>query len=423
MGKTLLTERAVVLAKLQAAVGTPAVPSPITDALLASEPDYSIDPTVLERNFTRQDLSPFPHLIGRKLASFSFTAEVRGNGRQSSGEAVDQPVLARLLAACGYELLEMDGSDANVAPVVPDAKNPATTPEITWAASGTLEAAVTSPVLYTLSVGAGGSVTIKSNNPAVDDLGASGTAGGTLTSGTAIDLGNSGFSVTPTFTGTVPSGAVFRVLVLPKGLKMKPISDNQPAITVEGYFDGLKHRLTDAHGTFTINAEAGNYATIEFTFTGQYHPTVDEDMPTNAVYETTLPSQVELANLTWGSNRELVVNAFTFDQANNIVPRPDVNGSDGYRGVRITSRAPEGGIDPEATLEADAPMWADFAAATAKHFVMNIGTQPGNTVVVHGPWVQTNELGYGDRDGIRTYDLGVLFKRFNGDDEVLFYFV
>jgi hypothetical protein len=421
LGNPLLTRKAVVLAGVQSGVGVPATLTAAANAIQVTDPDFSVDPTLLERKFTSPDLSPFQHLIGRKLSTIKFTTEVRGNGLEQSGILTDAPKLATLLRGCGYVLTAMTGAGGDsVAPVISDSKNPATTPAITWVVGGTLGAGITKPVLYTITKGATTAVVITNNDNATDSGAGSAT---TIASGTPLTLSTaSGVTVTPTFTGSIPTGAVFYVLVLPKGIKATPVSSGQELLTIEAYFDGLKHKLTDAMGTFTITAEAGGYSTIEFTFTGSFNNVVDAAVPASPVFEVQLPQQVELGNLTWGSVDGIVVQAFSYDQQNTITPRPDVNSQDGYKGSRITDRQPSGKINPEATLEADQPFWADFAAAKAKHFMMQVGTSVGNQVCFHGPVVQTSQMAYGDRDGIRTYEIDLLFKRNLGNDEFNFYF-
>lgn len=419
MGSTLLTQKAVVLAKIQTAVGSPATLSAALDAIQVADPVFGVDPTVLERNFTSKDLSPFPHLIGRKLASMSFTTEMRGNGLQQSGVLADQPRLARLLQACGFSVAAMSAAASCLGPIVPDAGNSAAVPAIAWATAGTLAVGHTKPVMYTITKGATNTITITNNDNTIDP----GTgASTTIASGTAVVLGACGVTITPTFTGTIPTGSIFRVIVFPKGIKVLPISEDQLPITLEAYFDGIKHTITDAFGTFSVNAEAGGYATLEFTFTGNYVAPTGAALP-DPTFETTLPQQVENAALTWGGATDLVVAAWTYDQQNTIVPRPDVNSPDGYKGSRITSRAPAGGMDPEAMLVAEGDFWGDFATAKSKLFQARVGSTPGNVVMMVGPVVQTSDVAYGDRDGLRTFDLSLLFKRLNGNDEIGFYFV
>jgi hypothetical protein len=183
------------------------------------------------------------------------------------------------------------------------------------------------------------------------------------------------------------------------------------------YFDGTRHELNGAFGTFSIDAVAGNYATIKFSFTGQYVALVDAAIPATT-QETTLPAVVELAQLILGNNTfQPTVDKFTYDQANTITPRPDVNSSNGYNGVRLTDRKPKGGIDPEATLVADYDWWATFAASTSTALTIRIGSTAGNRILLNAPAVQYTGLTYADRSGIRTYAAGLDFVGVSGDDE------
>ena len=71
----LLSKRALLLAKIETTPGTDALPVPALDAILVADPEFSIDPNILERDFVSSDLSPFEHIIGRKLASITFTTD------------------------------------------------------------------------------------------------------------------------------------------------------------------------------------------------------------------------------------------------------------------------------------------------------------------------------------------------------------
>jgi hypothetical protein len=211
-------------------------------------------------------------------------------------------------------------------------------------------------------------------------------------------------------------------MVLPVGTIMKPRSTGHETLTLYMYRDGLLFKLLAAMGTFSIEAKAGEIAKITFNFSGQWVAPVDAALPTTAVYPDLNPPQVELANLTWGSNVNLTTEQFTIDGQVSVVQRPDVNSAQGYAGARIADRAPEGGFNPEATLEADEPFWATFVAARAKFFTARVGTAIGNQCAIMGPRTQTSEIGFGDRDGIMTYEKSIKFRRWNGDDELMFHF-
>jgi hypothetical protein len=412
MTTPLLTRKAIVLAKLETTYNIDSIPSAATDGILVEAPEFVADPTILERNFTRNDLSMLAHTVGRKLAKLSFTTELRGNGKQNSGVISDVPVIARLFQACGFAL---SGHSAPFPSVVFEVGDEATI--VAWATGGTLTN--TDLVCYYITV---------------DTLGPSGTAKVTVTSDTAgegsvsaiittaapITLGTHGLTVTPVFTGSLAAGQRWCVWLMPASSVLDPVSDIFSSLTLYAYYDGTLHACTGALGTFTIDATGGQFAKIKWEFTGQYVPMVDAAL-VNPVFERTLPPQVQLARLNI-DNFPAVVNAVTFAMGNVIQPRPDVNGSDGYNGVRLTSRKPTGGIDPEATLVASHDFWGRLAGAARMPFQMRVGNVVGNTVWMLAPCVQYDKMTYKDRVGLRVFDAGLAFSRVNGNDEVRFVF-
>jgi hypothetical protein len=240
-----------------------------------------------------------------------------------------------------------------------------------------------------------------------------------VTTATPFAVGTKGLTITPTFTGSLVIGQKWVVWIMPSGLLLQPISDNFESITLAMHKDGLLHQMPGSFGTFEVTAEAGNFATVKWTFTGTYDAAVDDPNP-SPTFETTLPEQVQLARL-WVNQFNAIVQRFTFNQANDIQIRPDVSSSDGYKGTRIVSRKPEGGIDPEADLVANNDFWGQFASATRMPFQMRVGIDPGNTIWVFAPNTQYSGMTYQDRNGIMAFDAGLRFARSTGNDEILFY--
>ncbi len=421
----LLTKRALMLAKVETTCGVDANPTPTDDAILVSEPDYTTDPQVLERDFVSNDLSKFEDIIGRVVAGFTFTMDVRGNGIQNSGLVADAPKLATVLQGCGYVLEPMDGGVSNVSDVIANKLNDPAAPAVAWDATGSV-VTVNNPVLYTIEVTTAGAsgvaeVTITNNNTDEDDLSAA--VSEVITTATPLNLGGSGATLTPTWTGNLSLGDKWQAQVWPTGVKARPTSDAFDALTLVQYRDGIEHRGLAGMGTFTIDATAGEYATASFQFTTTFIDAVDTPLPSNPVYETTLPPQVEISYLSWGGKTDLFAESWSFDQGNELNPRLDVNAPQGYLGTRITDRAPSGGFTPEMQLEADASFWADFLAGRAKTFSVRVGTERGNMVCIFAPNAQTSEQPYTDRNGVIALDKSVNFKRGNsGDDEIIFVF-
>lgn len=421
---TRLTKKAVLLFKKQTAVGTEIATSAATDALEISEPEYAIDPTILERNNVADDLSPFAHVIGRKQATISFTTEFKGNGKAQSGVLTDAPMLARLMEVAGYALSATNTLATRVTDAVADFDNSASAPAVTFTKGGA--PTLTKPIMYTMTVSTGGAsgvaqVTVRGNDEVLDET-LTDPAVTVTTAVTAVPLGASGATIMLTWTGTLIINTRYRFVVWPVGILAKPISESQPVGTARLYLDGLLHKMTDARADFSITAEAGNYGSLQFELQGNFSPAADTATPGGVVYDTTLPPQVEFSNLTWGSQRDLVAAQWTFEQQNTLTPRPDVNADEGVKGVRITARAPQGGFTPEATLEADHPFWDEIERGKCQTFFSKVGQTVGNQCAVFMPKAQLSALPYGDRDGIRTYDASFRCTRNVGNDEVLFWF-
>lgn len=529
----LLTRRAVLQIAIESAYRTEAAVG-ANDAIYVEDPNYELDINVLERNFARDDLSPLATIVGRRLASMTFTTELKSNGNPLTGNASQAALITRLFRASGYSMTEMPGpgvstvftvgvhnnlveweqssgdpaTDTLTIDDVPTADEEVVIGDITYiwkaapanpyevdigadasssaanlraainggAGSGTAYGAGTVAHPDVVATGAGGSVIVTANYPgtwgnsivATTDMatagdwggagvlagganaasntdviayhlevttgGASGVAQITVTSdtegegnaaaavttGTPFTVGSKGLTLTPTFTGNLVQGQKWTLWLLPAGLKLDPVSDDFESLTMVLNMDGVEHKMLGSFGTFTITAEAGDYARVEWEFQGTFEETVDAELPI-CNYETSLPHQVELARLRV-ENFYAIVNALNYTQGNDIQIRPDVSSAEGYIGTRIVARTPEGGIDPEAELVASHDFWGKMGAATRMPFQMRIGIEPGNTIWFLAPSTQYTGLTYQDRNGIRTYDASLRFSRVFGNDEVSFFF-
>lgn len=408
----LLTRRAVVRAAVETVYNTPVVMG-ANDGVLVASPQFTADPNVLERNFTRDTLSKQSHIIGRMMAKMEFETELRGNSKQQLGTLLSAPILSRLLRACGYAITANATPKGGAVFEVNTHLN-----EVAWTVdSSTLTN--TDVINYRLKVitgGASGAATVQVLSETVGEA----NAAVAITSGSVFSVGSKGLKLTPTFTGNLVAGAEWVIWVYPIGLSLDPISNGFESITLEMFKDGVKHTMPGSFGTFVITAAAGTFATIKWTFMGTWQQPVDQAMPT-PIYERTLPSMVELARLRM-DGFYAVVETFTFDQKNDVQIRPDVSSEQGYIGTRIVSRSPEGGINPEADLVANYDFWGQMRAAARMPFQMRVGKDIGNTVWITAPSTQYSGMTYSDRQGILAYDAGLKFAGYRNDDEVKFYF-
>lgn len=423
MSEPLLTRRAVVLAKIESTYNVDASPVAASDAILVEDPDYKIDVSMLDRNNARFDLDSLPSTTGRKLASMTFTHEIRSNGRTNSGLIADAPCLGRLLRACGYAETAIASGTGQVGAINAKETN---TNNPSWAAGGSW-AALSMPVVFEIEVttgGASGTAKVKIT-PDAKAIAASVAAQQTnvvVTTTQAIDLkaGGSVSTITPTFSGNLVVGDKWYVIVYPVGIQYLPVSSGFESLTIYMYLDGLLHKMPGARGTFTVSGEAGGYAKAQFTFTGQYVAPVDAALPTTAKFERQTPAMVELSDLYIGSFGA-VCSKFDFDLGVTISPRVDANSADGYNGVRVTARDAKGSIDPEATLVADFAWWTALASGTQYLWRTKVGQTAGNRVFALAPCVQITGLSYADRDQIRTMDVPLKFSRWFGNDSLIFH--
>jgi hypothetical protein len=230
----ILTQKALVLAKIESTSGTDATPVATTDAFLCENPVFTIQSTNLERNFARPDFSPYASRIGRKLAQVAFSLQLAG-----SGTAGVEPTWATLFRACSM--------------------------------------AKTS-------------------------------------------------------------------LTVPTRVKFAPTTTPQESVTIYVYYEGLLHKMLGCMGTWSLQADAGGYAMLNFTFTGTYSTPIDSSYPSPVTLQDVVPPQCELATLSYGGDASLIVNSFKVDIGNKVVPRADINSANGYKATRISGRDSTGGF-------------------------------------------------------------------------------
>lgn len=248
--------------------------------------------------------------------------------------------------------------------------------------------------------------------------GAAGTVVTTASTNLTFNTGAGQFTMT--WSGSLVLGDYWIIDTYRPGVHMTPISGSFESLTLKVFYDGQLHSVTGCRGTATIECKAGNYGTMSFTFQGQYRDPGDAAIPTTAVFENTVPVQIETAYLKIGRFLNAVAESWTIDLGNTVTPRESVNSTDGYVGVQITNRVIKGGCNPEAVKESVFPFWKNMATATLHQFNAQVGSTTGNIVIFQSNTVQISDNKYGDRNGNRIYDMSMGFATdsANGDDEL-----
>lgn len=385
---SILTQYGLLLVKVETTPGVDALPTPPLDAVQISSPAFTVDVTWLDRKFTVKDFSQWPSLAGRKTATLKFNVEL-----SPSGVVAKAPRWARLFE--GASMLR--GVQTSIARTI------LTTNGVTRA-SNVVTASTTTAHGFTAGqevVVAG--VTDTSYNGTVTIL--------TVPSATSFTFGQVGAN------GTSASGTT----TLVAGESFTPITENQSTLTVYYYAGGWLHVITGAMANWTLEADAGSFGMLSFTVQGNYNAPIAGTFPTNESFDNQNPSPVEYASIVFGNETSLAVSAIKYDMGNTLVAREDVNYASGFRGFRISSRSPTGGLDPEAELTHT--FWSKMTSTTLGALSWVIGAPggvltPGRTIQFSAPAVQISGIAYADRDGLRTYDLSLAFRRNVGNDDI-----
>jgi len=422
MTTPMLSRRGVLLAKQESVYNTYTAPSALLDAMLVEDPDYSAEINTLQRNPSRFDLDQEAYRVGRKVGGIKFSHEWRSNGRSNDGAAA--PKLARLLRACGFAQTAIAAAGSGQVGAINADPNNTKNPAFTVAGAG--DANFAAPVLYEIAVTTGGAsgtaqVSITPDPLSIlNGVGGAAQTGVTLTTATAFNLNAGGaFTLTPVWTGNLVLGDKWFVWVYPLGLLYTAVSSGFESLSMDLYYDGMLHKMSGGLGSFEVKAEAGGYAKADFTFMGQYFEPIDSAIPTTAVYENQLPAIVELSDLMIGGYSQ-TVSEFGWGVKNSVVPRLDANAAEGYSGVRITNRAVDGSINPEAALVADFNFWNKLATGERMLARNKVGQAAGNRIWTMAPSAQLSNLSYGSRDDIRILDGQLSFSRKFGNDSISF---
>jgi hypothetical protein len=92
----MLTKKTVLLAKIESIYGTDPTPAEAANAVMAYEPEITVNADMKERNPGNSDLSRFPELRGKTFCELKFSTELKGSGTPGTASRQDP-----LFQACG----------------------------------------------------------------------------------------------------------------------------------------------------------------------------------------------------------------------------------------------------------------------------------------------------------------------------------
>lgn len=182
--------------------------------------------------------------------------------------------------------------------------------------------------------------------------------------------------------------------------------------------DGIMHKLAGCAGDCEIDLTSGEVPMLKFTMSGIY--VLATDIVVEAMtYDSTVPVIVKGTTTTFGSYAA-IIEKLNLKFGNSIVERTSLAASEGILAFMVGNRRPSGVMTCEAVLRAtsNADFWSYFDAGTTKALSMVLGATAGNIVTISAPKCILESPKYGDRDGLRLFDIGFQMARNSGNDEM-----
>ena len=217
----------------------------------------------------------------------------------------------------------------------------------------------------------------------------------------SVELAGSGTAGTaPQYGKALQACGLSETVVAATSVTYAPVSSNFDSVTIHYNIDGVRHKVTGARGTFTLNANVGEIPTIDFTFTGIYNAPDDSALPTATYANQATPLIFKNGNTDTFSllSYSGCLQSVSMDLGNSIVYR-ELIGCD--KEVLITDRSTSGTV----VVEAPAIAQKDYFAAaltdgTLGNLTFQHGTAAGNIVDFSSTRVDIGDVSYSDQDGI-----------------------
>ena len=179
-----------------------------------------------------------------------------------------------------------------------------------------------------------------------------------------------------------------------------PVSSSFGSVTIHYNIDGVRHKVTGARGTFTLNTNVGEIPTIDFTFTGIYNAPDDSALPSVTYANQATPLVFKNGNT---DTFELLsyagcLQSVTFDVGNTLVYRELIGCT---KEVLMTDRSSNGTVVLEAvTIATKDYFTAALTDSTLGNLTFQHGTTAGNIVDFASTRIDIGDVSYSDQDGI-----------------------
>jgi hypothetical protein len=217
----------------------------------------------------------------------------------------------------------------------------------------------------------------------------------------SVELAGSGAAGTaPRYGKALLACGMAETVVASTSVTYAPVSASFGSCTIYYNIDGVRHKVTGARGTFTINGAVGEIPTIDFTFTGIYNAPTDTALPSATYADQATPVVFKEGNT---SGFELLsysgcLQAVSFDIGNSLIYRELVGCT---KEVLLTDRAATGSVTIEAPTIAQKDYFtAALSDGTLGNLLFQHGQTAGNIVDFASTRVDIGDVTYSDQDGV-----------------------
>jgi len=220
-----------------------------------------------------------------------------------------------------------------------------------------------------------------------------------------VELAGSGAAGTaPAYGPVLKACGLSETVLATTSVTYAPVSTSFSSVTIYFYQDGIRHIVTGARGTFTLNGQVGAIPTIAFTMTGIYNAPTDTALATPTYANQATPLIFKNGNTTSFSafSYSGALQSIDLNLGNEIVYRELIGGT---KEVLITDRKPAGTISIEAVLLATKNYFTVSTGSTTGSVSFQHGTTAGNIATLTMAQSDLADASYADLNGIAMLNL------------------
>ena len=239
-----------------------------------------------------------------------------------------------------------------------------------------------------------------------------------------VELAGSGTAGTPPAYGPILRSCALSETLGASTVTYQPESELSgfESTTLYFFIDGIRHVITGARGTFTLNGTVGAIPTIQFTMTGIFNAPTDTALAVPTYASQATPLIFKNGNTTSFSafSYSGALQSIDFNIANEIIYRELIGGT---KEVIITDRKPGGTLQIEAVLLAAKNYFTVSTGSTTGSITFQHGTAAGNRVTLTMAQSDLADVSYADMNGIQMLNLPyVATPTAAGNDELTLVF-